>query len=178
MVKYVGETARSCHERGGEHLDDMKQYRTSSHMLKHCLTSHEHEDFTEVKFRMKAVKFHRTAFERQIHESVRIQHERERHELLNSKSEYNRCALPRLGLQLGEKEFKERREQERQEDEKEQEIEKRIRELKKIHQNKTRAGRPKGQPKKKKQRISSEGDSAEVTKPIPAIETSEVRRER
>ena len=176
MVKYVGETARSCHERGGEHIDDMKQYRTSSHLLKHCLTFHEHEDFQEVKFRMKAVRFHRTAFERQIHESVRIQQERERHELMNSKSEYNRCALPRLGLQLGEKEFKERREQERQDEEREQEMEQRIRELKKKHQNKTRAGRPKGQPKRKKQRISSEGDAAEVAQPV--MEKSEAEKRK
>ena len=41
MVKYVGETARSCHERGGEHLEDMLKFRTSSHMLKHCLSSHQ-----------------------------------------------------------------------------------------------------------------------------------------
>ena len=90
MVKYVGESARSCHERGTEHLSDMLNLRTTSHLLKHYLTSHEGEEINSIVFRMKAVKFHKNAFERQIHESVRIQSSRNKHILLNSKAEYNR----------------------------------------------------------------------------------------
>ena len=38
---YVGESNRSGHERGREHLDDMLSYRESSHMLKHLLQYHQ-----------------------------------------------------------------------------------------------------------------------------------------
>ena len=68
-------------------------------------------------FRIKAVKFHKNAFERQIYESVRIQSSRNKHILLNSKAEYNRCALPRLGMKWGDKEYKENREEEQNEEE-------------------------------------------------------------
>ena len=79
-------------------------------MLKHILDRHEDKKPEEVKFLMKAVKFHRSAFERQIQESVLIQANRG-HNLLNSKSEYNRCALPRLGTKLGERDIRERKEE-------------------------------------------------------------------
>ena len=76
-------------------------------MLKHILDKHKGKQPGEVKFLMKAVKFHKSAFERQIQEAVLIQANRAHH-LLNSKSEYNRCALPRLGTRLGERETKEK----------------------------------------------------------------------
>ena len=56
---------------------------------------------------MKVITFHRSAFERQIQEAVLIQ-ANIRHHILNSKSEYNQFALPRLGTKLGEKETSER----------------------------------------------------------------------
>ena len=43
---------------------------------------------------MKILKSTRTAFERQILESVLIQKSRDNY-LMNNKAEYNRCALPR-----------------------------------------------------------------------------------
>ena len=57
--------------------------------------------------RIRIVKQHRSAYERQVHESVVIQKNRGHH-LLNSKAEFNRCALPRLALRMGEREFSER----------------------------------------------------------------------
>ena len=51
------------------------------------------------------LKYTKSAFERQILESVQIQANRHHH-LLNSRSEYNRCAVPRLACKLGDKEFK------------------------------------------------------------------------
>ena len=43
-------------------------------------------------------------FERQVYEGIRIQRERKIHHLLNSKSKFSRCALPRLEVKLGEEE--------------------------------------------------------------------------
>ena len=53
-----------------------------------------------MKFRNKLLKFTRTAFERQILESVLIRENRN-HNLLNSKGKFNHCLLPRITLQMG-----------------------------------------------------------------------------
>ena len=68
-------------------------------MLKHILDKHEGKQPGEVIFMMKALRFHKSAFEQQVHEAVLIQENRS-HNILNSHSEYNRCALPRLGTKL------------------------------------------------------------------------------
>ena len=86
---YVGETAPSAHERGFEHLDDIMQLKTSSHLLKHLIDRHEDEDWDEIDFRMEIKTFSRTAFERQIMEACQIQYYRNQN-LLNSRSEFNR----------------------------------------------------------------------------------------
>ena len=56
----------------------------------------------EMKFGGRIVDKPRTAFNRQISESVTIQRQKKKNIILNSKSEYNRCALPRLTANLGE----------------------------------------------------------------------------
>ena len=128
LYKYVGETSRSCFERGLEHQHDCEQLKPSSHMLKHILDKHDGKPPGYIKFLRKAVKFRKSAFERQIQEAVLIQANRDHH-LLNSKSEYNRCALPRLGTKLGERETKEKRAEVEEEERKEQELEVKIRTL-------------------------------------------------
>ena len=101
LYKYVGETARSAFERGIEHHNDYEGLKIDSHMLKHYLEKHEDEDFEKIKFGMKIIKTARTAFERQISESVEIQNKKKNNYILNSKSEYNCCALPRLTAKIG-----------------------------------------------------------------------------
>ena len=86
----------------------MRLIKTGSHYLKHVLDKHEGETLGLVDFRMKVVKFHKSAFERQIHESVMIQASKP-HFLLNSKMEYTRCQIPRISIKMGEKENKERK---------------------------------------------------------------------
>ena len=54
----------------------------------------------------KILGFSSSVYERQTKESVVIQNNR-RHTLLNSKSEFNRCSLPRLTVKLGEREINE-----------------------------------------------------------------------
>ena len=101
LYKYIGESARSGYERGLEHLRDYTELKKESHMLKHYLDKHEKEDMENVKFGMRIIKKARSAFERQVSESVQIQIARKGNFILNSKSEYNRCALPRLTARIG-----------------------------------------------------------------------------
>ena len=96
LFKYVGETIRSAYEHGWEHLNDFAQLKTSSHMLKHAVGQHEGQDMSEIKFGMKIICQAKSSFERQIAESVLIQAERKKHNMLNSRSEYNRCSLRRI----------------------------------------------------------------------------------
>ena len=99
-------------------------------MLKHYLNNHLEESPQDMIFRMKILCFKRSAYERQIHESVLIQQNRNHH-LLNFKSEFNRCSLPRLTVKLGDKEMDELSKTLREEQKKEDELEKVIRDLKK-----------------------------------------------
>ena len=55
-------------------------------------------------FRMKVLCYKRMAYERQVNKSVLIQQNRN-HQLPNSRSEFNRCSLPRLTVKLGDKEL-------------------------------------------------------------------------
>ena len=64
------------------------------------------EDFGEVKWGMSILEHPRTAFSRQIKEACLIQKETEHHNILNSRAEWNQCALPRLTTSLGDQEMK------------------------------------------------------------------------
>ena len=82
LHKYLGETHRSMYERGWEHMNDMARMGSESHMLKHLVSNHENEDFSQVRFGMKAVQYCSTSFSRQIKE-VTILKEKSRHDILN-----------------------------------------------------------------------------------------------
>ena len=84
----------------------------------------------EDRFRIKVLKFTRTPFERQVRESVYLQQFGGDH-ILNCKSEYNRCSIPRLSTMLGEREVKEGKEKEENEKKKELEILQKIRMMRK-----------------------------------------------
>ena len=101
LYKYIGESSRSLYERGLEHQRDRDELKADSHMIKHYFDKHAEEDLGDMRFGARILKQARTAFNRQIGESVAIQSSKNHH-LLNSKSEYNRCALPRLTAKLGE----------------------------------------------------------------------------
>ena len=106
LYKYIGETCRSVWERASEHQADLRNYNPTSHLLKHIIDKHEEEEVEKVKFGIRVVKYTQTPFERQILESVKIQQERQNHNLLNSRAEYNRCAIPRLSSKIGENDYK------------------------------------------------------------------------
>ena len=92
---------------------------------------------------MKIIKNCRTSFESQIYESVAIQQSREHHNILNSRSEYNRCSLPRLSTHLGDAQFKEYSAELEAEQKLEDELDKKIRQLRKLR-NKERLVPAKG----------------------------------
>ena len=125
--------------------------------MKHCVDRHG-GDLENLDMRMRVLKYTRTSFERQILESVLIQENRDHH-ILNSRSEYNRCSLPRLSTKLGEKEFKQW-EKERDEDlEKEEILEMKIREMRKSR-NRERGNRStRGQPAKKRRKICTQEET-------------------
>ena len=137
LFKYIGESSRSAYERGWEHVNDMASLNSRSHMLKHAIIDHPGEDMSLVKFGMKVVKYCQSSFERQVLESVLIQSERKHHNILNSRSEYNRCSLPRLSTKMGEDSYKEFGQEIENEKNEELRIEKKIRELRK-EKNKAR----------------------------------------
>ena len=112
---YVGETCRSAFERGFEHVDDIRQLKPTSHMLKHLVDKHETENFDEIDFRMEVISFSRTAYERQIMEAVQMVYLHclhylsliyRHHHIQNSRAEFNRSAIPRLGLKMGGRDIK------------------------------------------------------------------------
>ena len=101
IPKYIGESSRSTYERSFEHREALRSINSNSFMVKHWMENHEHESIEEERYAMKVLKFTQTSFERQILESVIIQEEKKKSHLLNSKSEYNRCAVPRLTSRIG-----------------------------------------------------------------------------
>ena len=141
---YIGETSRSTFKRGWEHLNDLTTLSSKSHMLKHILTDHPDENIKNIKFGIRIIRNCRTSFERQIYESVAIQQAREQHKILNSRSEYNRCSLPRLSTQLGDAQFKEYNTELEEEKKLDDELDKKIRQLRKLR-NKERLVPAKGE---------------------------------
>ena len=127
-VKYIGESARSLYERSIEHMDDFNSLSEKSHMLKHYLIAHKDMKREEVKFGIKVRNRYKKAFERQIGEAISIEQELMKNTtLLNSKSEFNRCTVPRLTMTT----YKETEEEIEKEEKEKKMLKEEIRKLKK-----------------------------------------------
>ena len=75
-------------------------------MLKHYIEKHSDIEKKDMRFSIKVLKNYRSAFERQIGESVFINYNlRSGTVMMNSKNEYNRCIIPRLGINLDKDEW-------------------------------------------------------------------------
>jgi hypothetical protein len=96
---YEGETARSARTRAAEHLSQFKNGRGDSALHKHRVSDHEGED---MKFRMEITDKFRDPLTRQANEAVRIS-KRKKHELLNSKTEFNHPPIARISVVRKEK---------------------------------------------------------------------------
>ena len=68
----------------------------------------------EPDFDLRAIKYHRTALDRQLGEAVRIRRRGGEGAVLNSKSEYSRCRIPRLIVEEQDLEEANKKEQEQE----------------------------------------------------------------
>ena len=96
---YVGETARTIKERAGEHWAAYRggaKAQEGSHLFKHQQLHHAGES---PLFMMRAVGFYKSALSRQTAEAVRIMRRGGDGTVLNSRSEFNRCYIPRLKVE-------------------------------------------------------------------------------
>ena len=101
IVNYVGETSRSGYERSKEHFNDFDKMYKRSHILRHYLEYHKNIKLEDLDMRIRVLGRYKSAFEQQLRESVWLnRYLREGVEILNSKNEYNRCSIPRLGLSM------------------------------------------------------------------------------
>ena len=82
-------------------------------MAKHVEQVHKGE---EPQFMMRVVQFHQSALSRQTAEAVRIRRRGGEGAVLNSRSEFNKCFIPRLRL-IEEEELEEREKMEKIEEE-------------------------------------------------------------
>ena len=107
---YVGESSRSIYERSKEHVAGRVIQDEDNHQIKHWLSSHE-DLLAPPEFKFTIIKTFQDPLTRQLSEAVRI--ERRGEEILNSKSEFSRCRVPRLRVDMeGWKEKKKTLEQE------------------------------------------------------------------
>ena len=103
---YVGETSRTIQERAVEHWRQAMRGDQRSHMVRHQALQHPGEP---PSFHFKVVSTHRSALSRQIREAVRIRRRGGAGHILNSKSDFNRCHIPRLVVEEEDDETKKRR---------------------------------------------------------------------
>ena len=107
-VKYIGETGRSGYERGLQHLKDFENCEETSHLLKHYLLYHKDIKKNDMRFGMRLRRSYRTPIERQIGEAVAIDVEkRGGTNLMNSRSEYNRCQIAKISTKSEKETLKE-----------------------------------------------------------------------
>ena len=102
--------------------------------MKHYLRYHDGEDPDEMKMGMKIHTFRKSAFERQVAEAVTIQQVQKNHHLMNSKSEYRACKIPRITIKMGDTEMYEETERRRREQREDDELEARIKTMRRMSQ--------------------------------------------
>ena len=117
----MGETSRSLYERAKEHQKDRNDLSDKSHQIKHWLTDHK-DLTTPPAFRYKLIQSFQDPMSRQLAEAVRI--DLRGPNVLNSKTEYNRCKVPRVKVDF--EEWKTSKEQERSGQEENHHLEKEL----------------------------------------------------
>ena len=122
---------------------------------------------------MRLVRTHKTAFNRQISESVEIRTQKKEHLILNSKSEYNRCALPRLTAKVGEESYGKLEKGKREEKEAEKELEQKIRAIR-VKKNQEK----KEESKQRREEIHQLGQPAEKRRKLNKFEYKRVLEQK
>ena len=104
------------YEGSKEHKSDRRSELEESHQIKHWVLDHPDLDAPPT-FKFKLIASFSGPLTRQLSEAVRI--EKHGEHVLNSKSEFNRCRVPRLEIDMdGWRTGKEREEKEKEEKEK------------------------------------------------------------
>ena len=96
---YEGETGRSARLRGAEHLKQLQQGSEDSALYKHRMAEHPNQT---VKFKMEITGQFKDALTRQANEAIRIS-SRPGHQILNSKSEFNRPPIAKVLVERNKK---------------------------------------------------------------------------
>ena len=93
----MGDSSSTIYERNKEHWQDWRSKDDRSHILSHQVECHDGEK--DPQFIMKTVRFFKTALSCQVGEAVRIMRRGGAGAILHSKSECDRCKIPRLILE-------------------------------------------------------------------------------
>ena len=171
-----------------EHFKDFENLSIHSNMLKHFIEKHRDKKKEEMKFSVKVLRSYRSAFERQIGESVWINHNlRKESTLMNSKNEYNRCIIPRLEIDLGKDEAIIEYEENEREKEVKREIQKmkeKLRYDKQVQKEKRRKladNRDEKLPKKKNDEVKeskNEKEKKDSRKKVRSVKSDETKKKK
>ena len=91
-IVYLGDTARTCFDRGLEHLGALKSSNSESPLVEHCYDQH---DGVLQEFRMKVLNFPKTTMLRQCkegHEIGKLEHGT----YMNRKGEWGQNLPPQI----------------------------------------------------------------------------------
>ena len=105
ISSYMGESARTGHRRGSNHIQDLLNKKEGKPLWEHSREVHEGE-LKESDYKMVVTRRYKTPLQRQIGEALEIERRRWKNDhLLNSKSEWNGNKIPRLRLASVEEEI-------------------------------------------------------------------------
>ena len=87
-----------------EHWRAKNSKKKENNMCIHHQNEHRGEE--EPRFTVRALKVYKSVLSRQLGEAVRIRRRGGQGSILNNKSEYDRCRIPRLVLEEKEEELR------------------------------------------------------------------------
>ena len=98
-TEYIGESGADMYDRGRKHLQLWKACHPDSWMMCHYVDKHADTQKDMTTYTFEVIKYHRSALERQVEEACLKKWLKAdpKVENLNSKCEYNRCIIPKLG---------------------------------------------------------------------------------
>ena len=93
---YFGETSKNAFTRGKQHTQQLQNKDKHSVLNRHL--QQDHREQTEIpEFKMKVLKSHRSALDRQITEAIKI-NRTQRNKLMNNKTEWGHNKIMRMGM--------------------------------------------------------------------------------
>ena len=93
---YIGETSKNAFTRGKQHTRQLQTKDKQSVLYRHLEQDHKEERETP-EFKMKILKSHRSALDRQVTEAIMIDR-KERDKLMNNKTEWGHNKMTRMRM--------------------------------------------------------------------------------